>query len=270
MRSAELKRKILLLDDNPNVRSFVVQALKAEGYEVCEAEDGHTALYLAQNMSFDLIILDIMLVDSDYGGLDVCKDMRQSGIDTPVIFLTVMDRANDPYFFRRAFELNADDYIAKREELLGLERDMRIPPAEVVPKKGDTEELLTRVRARIRRSGQRQPETVWLDVGPHLRIDLDSLQVEVFSEDRYQDAGLTRTEKVIFLALARQPGRTIGRWHLIEAVEDDRRAGGRQGTMTARALENHVSNLRSKLGTSAEPPAVIEAVSGLGYRLDVP
>ena len=268
MSSMRPRDKILLLDDNPRVRSFIVPALEAEGYEVVEAEDGPTAVYLAQEESFALIILDIMLADRDFDGLDVCKAIRDLGIVTPVIFLTVADRIDDPRFFRRAFELGADDYIAKREELLRIENEMRIPPAEFLAQKGDVVELLTRVRARIRRSSQ--TDTRWLEVGPRFRADLDGFQVEIFRDGRWKDAGLTRTQWAIFMALAEHPGRTVGRLRIIESVEADRRAEGRQETITERALEAHMSRLRGKLEVGPDQPTVIEADRGFGYRLVIP
>ena len=268
MSSMRPRERILLLDDNPRVRSFVVPALESEGYEVVEAEDGPTAVYLAQEESLSLIILDIMLGDPDFDGLDVCKAIRELGINTPVIFLTVADRIDDPRYFRRAFELGADDYIAKREELLRIENEMRIAPAEFLVQKGDVEELLTRVRTRIRRSGQ--PSTRWLEIGPHMRAEQDGFQVEVLRGGLWQDAGLTRTEWAIFMALAEHPGRTVGRLRIIEAVEADRRAEGRQETITERALEAHMSRLQGKLEVGPDQPTVIEADRGFGYRLVIP
>ena len=268
MSSMRPRDKILLLDDNPRVRSFIVPALEAEGYEVVEAEEGPTAVYLAQEESFALIILDIMLADRDFDGLDVCKAIRDLGIVTPVIFLTVADRIDDPRFFRRAFDLGGDDYIAKREELLGIENERRIDPTEFLVQKGDMVELLTRVRSRIRRNIQ--PEARWLEVGPRIRADLDGFQVEVFREGQWEDAGLTRTEWAIFMALAETRGRPVGRIHIIDAVEADRRAEGRPETITERALEAHMSRLRGKLEVAPEQPTVIEAVHRFGYRLVIP
>ena len=80
--------KILFVDDKANVRSFVGPAIIAAGYRFIEEEKP------------DLIILDIMLDDPDFGGLDICKELRSSGNQTPVIFLTVKDRAEDPSFSR--------------------------------------------------------------------------------------------------------------------------------------------------------------------------
>ncbi len=268
MSSMRPRDRILLLDDNPRVRSFVVPALESQGYDVFEAEDGPTAVYLAQEESFSLIILDIMLAAPDFNGMDVCKAIRDLGVNTPVIFLTVADRADDPRYFQRAFEIGADDYIAKREELLRIENEMGITPAEFLVQKGDVVELLTRVRARIRRTVQ--PEARWLGAGPRIRADLDGFQVEVFREGQWEDAGLTRTEWAIFMALAENRGRPVGRIHVIEAVEADRRAEGRQETITERSLEAHMSRLRGKLEVGPEQPTVIEAVHRFGYRLVIP
>ena len=91
------RAKILLVDDNPRVRSFLRPALEGAGFDCVEAEDGWTALAMVEEECPDLVVLDILLGDERMGGLDVCKKLREKGIRTPIIFLTIKDRAEDPY-----------------------------------------------------------------------------------------------------------------------------------------------------------------------------
>ena len=118
--------KSLLVDNNPRVRSFVKPALKAEGYLVFEAGDGPTGVYIAEEKEPELIILDAMLDDSDFDGLDVCLLLREMSNRTPVIFLTVQDWADYPGTFQRAYALGEEDYIAKRQELRRVEDGMQV------------------------------------------------------------------------------------------------------------------------------------------------
>jgi CheY-like chemotaxis protein len=124
--------KILLVDDNPRVRSFVRPALEDAGYQCIEAEDGLTPLALLDLESPDLVVLDIMLSNdpADLSGLDVCKKIREQGLRIPVVFLTIKDRLDDPRYMEQAFRLGADDYITKREELQRVERQMGLNPTE--------------------------------------------------------------------------------------------------------------------------------------------
>src|SRR5512137_1539991 len=98
------RAKVLLVDDNPRVRSFVRPALEDAGFDCIEAEDGWSALDIIADENPDLIVLDIMLGDDDMSGLDVCKKIRRDGISTPVIFLTIKDRRDDPRYLERAFQ----------------------------------------------------------------------------------------------------------------------------------------------------------------------
>ena len=177
--------KILLVDDNPQVRSFVKPALEAEGYLVFEAGDGPTGVYIAEEKEPDLIILDVMLDDPEFDDLDVCKRLREMGNRAPVIFLTVQDWADYPGTFQRAYALGADDYIAKRQELRRVEDGMQVRPAEFLEHKGDVQELLNRVQARLRRreSGLQPVDNQEQEYGEIIRIDFENSDVQVRRQD---------------------------------------------------------------------------------------
>jgi CheY-like chemotaxis protein len=173
--------KILLVDDNPRVRSFVRPALEDAGFACIEAEDGLTALEKVDSEFPDLIVLDIMLGDDSLNGLDVCKRIRKKGIQIPVIFLTIKDRTEDSRYMDRAFQLGGDDYITKREELKRLEKSMGLPPTEFLGQKSDTEELIARIKARINLV---KPEQEYDD---YLRINFSQQQVTVKREGQWQE-----------------------------------------------------------------------------------
>jgi len=201
--------KILFVDDKANVRSFVGPAIKSGGYQYLEAEDGPAALYLIEEEQPDLVVLDIMLEDPDFGGLDICKDIRSRGNQTPVIFLTVKDRTEDPQYLRRAFSLGGDDYITKREELLQMENSMGLRPTEYLENKSDVEELLARIEARLL-SHHPEAESGAREFGSSLSVDLETGQVRVIRGSNWEDANLTATELEIFKLLAHRPNRPVG------------------------------------------------------------
>jgi DNA-binding response OmpR family regulator len=261
-----------LVDDNPRVRSFVKPALEAEGYQVIEAEDGLTGVYLAEEESPDLIILDVMLEDPDFDGLDVCKRLREMGNRAPVIFLTVQDWADYPGTFQRAYTLGADDYIAKRQELRRVEDGMQVGPAEFLEHKGDVQELLSRVQARLRRreSGLQPVDNPEQAYGELIRIDFENSEVHVRRRDVWEQSNLTRTELAILRLLTNRAGRTVGRHQIIDFVERARDSAEEEETMTERSLETHIHRLRQKLEPESGQHQVIHTVPGLGYRFQVP
>ncbi|HZA25200.1 MAG TPA: response regulator, partial [Dehalococcoidia bacterium] len=141
--------KILLVDDNQSIRSFVRPALEDAGFLCIEAEDGWSALDVLDSEAPDLVVLDIMLGDEDMSGLDVCKKIRERGLHVPVIFLTIKDRTEEPAYMQQAFRLGGDDYISKREELRRVEERMGLSPTEFLEHKSDIEELVARIKARL-------------------------------------------------------------------------------------------------------------------------
>src|SRR5512135_54703 len=100
-----LQPKVLVVDDNPAIRSYIMPALSEAGLQCIEAGDGWSALNKIYDERPDLIVLDIMLGDDAMTGLDVCKEIRRRGLSTPVIFLTIKDRLVDDSYFERAFSL---------------------------------------------------------------------------------------------------------------------------------------------------------------------
>ena len=242
--------KILLVDDNPGVRSFIRPALEAAGFECIEAEDGQTALEKIEGEYPDLVVLDIMLGDDSINGLDVCKKVRNKGIRIPVIFLTMKDRIDDARYLEMAFQLGGDDYITKREELKRLEKSMGLTPTEYLGQKSDTEELVARIKARVSLMKSEQ------EYDGYLRIDLAKRQLKVKKDELWQEVHLTVTEFAILGVLVKAGGRPIGKGQLMDMTSVDGEA----------SLQNHIWRLRSKIELIPEDPKYILTYHSVGYR----
>jgi DNA-binding response OmpR family regulator len=242
--------KILLVDDNPRVRSFVRPALEDAGFICIEAPDGWSALEKIVTENPDLVVLDIMLGDDDMNGLDVCKEIRKRGTRIPVIFLTIKDRREDSRYLERAFQLGADDYITKREELRQLEERMGITPTEFMTRKSDIEELLSRIRARLYAIN---PER---EYNGYLRVDLSRRQAMINHEGNWRDIHLTTTEFGILALLVSAEGKPIGKVQIMDAVNVEGEG----------SLQNHIWRLRNKIEPIPEEPVYIITYHGIGYR----
>ena len=198
----------------------------------------------------DLVVLDILLGDERMGGLDVCKRIREKGIRTPIIFLTIKDRAEDSYFMTRAFQLGGDDYISKREELRRIEKRMGLHPSELLDQKSDIDELLARIKIRLHHVESRR------EFDDYLRVDLDSRLVELKRGDQWQEVHLTPVELSLLEVLLIKPGHPVGKVQLMVAAGVDGES----------SLQNHIVRLRRKLEPDPESPHYIFTYHGIGYR----
>jgi two-component system, OmpR family, response regulator len=229
--------KVLVVDDEPNIRELVEVALKFHGCTVGVCATGKEALHQAETYEPDLMILDVMLPDMD--GFEVCRLLRTGGNEVPVIFLTARDTTTDTI---RGLTLGGDDYVTK--------------PFSV-------EALVARVRAVLRRStrtagGDGQPgDSSTLRVGD---LELDEEHWTV------QRAGtpveLSPTEFRLLAYLMRNQGRMLTRQQLLENVWGWEFAGQSQ------VVETYVSYLRRKLDPLGPP--LIHTQRGVGYSLRPP
>lgn len=218
--------RVLLVEDDESLGTQVVAGLRSAGYDVEWVTRGDDAM-TADFASFSLVILDLMLPGAH--GFDVLKALRTDHHHVPVLVLSARHDAADKV---RGLELGADDYLTK----------------PFWP-----EELLARVRARLRRPALADGgHTVAL--GP-LRLDVDGRIVTVDGTR----VDLTRVEFDLVAALARRPGTAVSRRWLAEHVLDPTRDGGE------RTLDVHISRVRKKLGTAGR---LLATVWGIGYRLD--
>ncbi|MCA0365170.1 MAG: response regulator transcription factor [Bacteroidetes bacterium] len=226
-------RKILLVEDEINVVSFIKKGLSEENFEVSVALDGLTGFRMALEGNFDLIILDIMLPDKN--GIEVCRDLRSQSISAPILFLTALNTADNV-----AVGLNsgADDYLVKPFKFI---------------------ELLARVNALLRRgAGQifeaaKKPNIYQFS---NLKVDDDAKTVERNGEN----ISLTATEYRLLLALIRNKGKVLSRLDLLESAWDI------NFNLGTNVVDVYINYLRKKLDSNFEPK-LIHTVIGMGYIL---
>jgi two-component system, OmpR family, response regulator len=229
--------KVLVVDDEPNIRELVEVALKFHGCAVSVSATGKDALHQAETYQPDLMVLDVMLPDMD--GFEVCRTLRTTGNDVPVIFLTARDTTTDTI---RGLTLGGDDYVTK--------------PFSV-------EALVARVRAVLRRTARGSDGMGGSDDGHTLRAADLELDEEHWTVQR---AGvpveLSPTEFRLLAYLMRNQGRMLTRQQLLENVWGWEFAGQSQ------VVETYVSYLRRKLDPLGPP--LIHTQRGVGYSLRPP
>ncbi|MDT2191728.1 response regulator transcription factor [Paenibacillus larvae] len=235
----EQSSSILVVDDEERIRRLLRMYLEKEGYDIEESQDGETALKLAMDKDYDLILLDIMLPGMD--GTEVCARLRQFKT-TPVIMLTAKGEETNRV---HGFEVGADDYVVKP-----------FSPREVI----------YRVKAILRRSSA----TAFLSkdsnssnniVFPHLVIEHDAHRVTAGG----QEVALTPKEYELLHYLAVSPDKVFSREELLKDVWNYEFFGD------LRTVDTHVKRLREKLNkVSPEVAVMITTVWGVGYKLEVP
>ncbi|MCL4262345.1 MAG: response regulator transcription factor [Anaerolineae bacterium] len=223
-----MSKTILVVDDEERLVSLVTAYLEQGGFRVVAARNGRDALFLARQEKPDLILLDVMMPELD--GYQFLRQHRQER-NTPVILLTAKVEEDDRVL---GLELGADDYVTKP-----------FSPRE----------LLARVRALLRRTGQNLPDAGMLRAGD-ITLDKDSFLVKV-NEVRVD---LTRSEFDLLAAMMAAPGRTFSRFDLLERLQGDDFEG------YERTIDVHIKNLRAKIEPDPRQPRYIETVYGVGYR----
>ena len=221
-----MTQKILVVEDDVSLGKQIVEHLEGAGFEPTWLTDGDRAMR-EPTKGYALIVLDLMLPGAY--GLDVLKHVRSAGSAVPVLILSARNETRDKV---RALQLGADDFVTK----------------PFWP-----EELIARVKARLRRPVMEQQDGT-ITAG-ELSIDLAARSVAVKGDA----VDLTKVEFDLLAALARRPGSAIQRSWLVEHVLDPDRDG------TERTLDVHMSRLRKKLGSAAKR---IATVWGVGYRLE--
>jgi DNA-binding response OmpR family regulator len=222
--------RLLLVDDEANLRHTLGYALRQEGYEVADAEDGERALERFAAGRPDAVILDVMLPGID--GLEVCRRIRRAS-DVPILMLTARDSEVDRIV---GLEIGADDYLGKPFS---------------------TRELIARVRALLRRSRRAAPASG----GQRLRAG--ALDVDVPRRRAVRDGvelRLTAKEFDLLVLLMEHPGIVLTRDRILATVWGNEYGG------ETRTVDTHVKTLREALGEDATSPRWIETVRGVGYR----
>lgn len=225
-------KKILLVDDEVSVISFIRKGLAEEGYEVSVAFEGNSGLRMALEGSFDLIILDIML--PDINGLEVCKVIRGNQIQTPILFLTALGASENVAL---GLDIGGDDYLVKPFKFI---------------------ELNARIKALLRRTGPleqlNQPHNIFTIAD--LKVDDDAKTVE-----RNQTfIALTATEYRLLLVLIRNKGRVLSRLDLLESAWDI------NFNLSTNVVDVYINYLRKKIDADTNNK-LIHTVVGMGYVL---
>ena len=223
-----MPKKILVVDDNSELRTLLKSYLTQEGYTVATASNGQDALFVARQEKPDLVILDLMMPEMD--GYEFMHVFSREA-DTPVIILTAKLEENDKVL---GLELGADDYMTKPFSM---------------------RELTARVRAVLRRLAKQNVEK---DVLRAANITLDRAGRLVTVDDQHVD--LTSSEFDLLATLMAAPGRSFTRLELLERLQGAAYEG------YERTIDVHIHNLRAKIEPDASDPRYIETVYGAGYR----
>ena len=226
-----MAQRVLIVEDEPDIRDLLVFHLEREGYHVTKSKSGAEAVRLAHASPPDLVLLDLMLPEMD--GLEVCRRLRRDPVTQaiPIVMLTARGDEVDRVL---GLEMGADDYVVKP-----------FSPRE----------LIARIRAVLRRA-QPAPGTVPITVG-RLSIDPAAHTVTVGGAP----VTLTRREFDLLRALVEARGRVLSREFLLDHVWGYTAAG----EIESRTVDVHVRRLRQKLGPEGQR---IGTVTGVGYRLE--
>ncbi len=225
-----MKKKILLVEDELGLRITIRDRLTSEGYAVETASDGKEGYDCALGHAFDLIILDIMLPRKN--GLDICRDLRQEGLATPIMMLTARDQTLDKVL---GLKLGADDYLTKPFEML---------------------ELLARIEALLRRAAPPQPSA--MTAYQFGRVQVDFKRTEVSRQG--ETVSLSAMEFQLLRYFIEHRGETLSRERLLQDV------WAYSKTPYTRTVDVHVVWLRQKLEDDPKQPHWIVTVHGMGYK----
>jgi DNA-binding response OmpR family regulator len=221
--------KILIIEDEERILMGLEDNLRIEGYQVSSATDGLKGFSMAKEQSFDLIILDIMLPKMN--GFEVCKQLRQTGITTPILILTAKSQEVDKVL---GLEIGADDYVTKP-----------FSPRE----------LIARVNAIIRRMKQTQ-QVIELDHFGDVEIDFKKYE----AKKNGQPVNLTALEFTLLHFLIKHKDQVVSRDSILDNV------WGNSVYVYPRTIDTHIANLRKKIEDDPENPKFIIGVRSIGYK----
>ena len=224
-----MNENILLVEDEEGLRMTLSDRLRSEGYVVDLAVDGQEAFEKATQLPFDLIILDVMLPIRN--GFDVCRDVRQEGLATPILLLTARDQTAEKVV---GLKLGADDYVTKPFDML---------------------ELMARIEALLRRS-------VVVDQNVY---QFRSIRIDVRGTKGTRDGVpiyLSAREFQLLLYFAERVGVTLSREEILREV------WGYEAETFTRTVDVHVASLRQKLETEPKRPELIITVPAVGYKFE--
>lgn len=225
-----MTQRILLVEDEPGLVMTLSDRLTSEGYAVETAGDAETGLARATGEAFDLIILDVMLPGGN--GFDICRDLRQRGIRTPIIMLTARGQTVDTVL---GLKIGADDYVTKPFEMM---------------------ELLARVDVQLRRPSS--VAAVSRETYQFGDVRIDFRRAEVYRGEQIIE--LSAKEFKLLRYLIEHRGAALSRDELLNQV------WGYDAAVSTRTVDVHVAWLRQKLEPNQRHPQFILTIHGLGYK----
>ncbi|SFF59061.1 two-component system, OmpR family, response regulator [Blastococcus tunisiensis] len=226
--------RLLVVDDEPNIRELLSASLRYAGFEVATAADGQQALVLADSFRPDLLVLDVMMPGLD--GFGVVRRLRQNGRHTPVLFLTARDAAEDKV---SGLTLGGDDYVTKPFSL---------------------DEVIARIRAVLRRTAGPQQVAAEAPRLTFADIELDEESHEVIKAGTV--ISLSPTEFKLLRYLMANAGRVLSKAQILDHVWNYDFNG------EANVVESYISYLRRKIDTTE--PRLLHTIRGVGYTLRLP
>ncbi|MBB5172717.1 response regulator transcription factor [Texcoconibacillus texcoconensis] len=235
-----MSRNILVVDDEESIVTLLQYNLEQAGFTVTVSMDGEAALQEAKQTAYDLIVLDLMLPKMD--GLEVCRQLRQNQIHTPILMLTAKDDEFDKVL---GLELGADDYMTKP-----------FSPREVLAR---TKAIFRRTSDLQEKKQTQREHDAQLQIGD---VKIFPENYEVYLHGKALE--LTPKEFELLLYLVHYKGKVLTRDQLLNAVWNYEFAGD------TRIVDVHISHLREKIEPNTKKPVYIKTVRGLGYKLEEP
>jgi two-component system alkaline phosphatase synthesis response regulator PhoP len=222
-------RRVLLVEDEPGLVLTISDRLRAEGYEVASAADGPSGLERASREAWDVILLDVMLPGKS--GFDVCRDLRQRAVTTPIIMLTARGQVVDKVL---GLKLGADDYLTKPFDLM---------------------ELTARIEVQLRRAGPDGAVATQYSFGD---VTIDFRKAVVTKNGR--ELEVSAREFLLLKYFVENREATLSREVLLNNV------WGYQTMPNTRTVDVHVAWLRQKIEPNPRTPQYIVTAHGLGYK----
>ncbi|MFC2092725.1 response regulator transcription factor [Bacteroidota bacterium] len=222
-------KRILIIEDDPAILTGLKDSLQEEHFEVLTEEDGEIGYQEAKKENIDLIILDLMLPSKN--GIDICKDLRKDGINTPILMLTVKKEEMDKVL---GLEIGADDYVTK--------------PFSI-------RELIARIKALLRRKVEMNKEIDEYSFG---KISIDFKKQEALKNNKPIE--LSTSDFKILKYFIQREGEIITRDQLLDNV------WGYENFPTTRTVDNHILALRKKIEDNPSHPVHLLTIHKAGYK----
>ena len=222
--------RILLVEDEENIRNVVKLNLEMEGYEVVETDNGKSAVHIFQEQHFDLLLLDVMLPEMN--GFEICEQVRLSNTTVPIIFLTAKDTPQDRV---AGLKKGADDYLTKPFNL---------------------EELLLRVQNLLKRSNKQAAEE-----SETFKFGNNDVNFSTFEAKGNQgDFTMTKKEAMLLKLLVERKNEVVSRNQILQFV------WGYDVFPSTRTIDNFILSFRKYFEEDPHNPKFFQSIRGVGYK----